>query len=244
MHYCSVDEAFNNSLNKQVERMDNIKINNMKEDNFDTYDKPIPHPEILMKNANNPNNNNIYNNVMSWPKVIDAQGDMNQSGPYFGTPMTDLQKANKKEPSISEEDVFSDDDFEMSPDYNSYRMKRQLNHKYCINKFISIMYESNDMTSMGSSDDADVYDHVKKCKYCKNQINKRMRDMPMDDDVEPSRQPIKPATGILGNKTIETFIPKFDSLGYDFKEIIFIILAGVALVFILDLLVRIGRKMK
>jgi uridine kinase len=35
-----------------------------------------------------------------------------------------------------------------------------------------------------------------------------------------------------------------DNLGYDLKELLIIILAGIILIFVLDLLVKIGKKMK
>ena len=49
------------------------------------------------------------------------------------------------------------------------------------------------------------------------------------------------------NKKINQDIKEyFDvmNLGYDLKEILIIILAGIILIFILDLLVRIGKRMK
>lgn len=174
----------------------------------------------------------------AFQNVIDTQGDMNIAGPYFGTSVAELKRREEQKMTDVAEDVdetFSD----LSLD-NVSLPRRQLSHKYCINKFIQTMFETDDIMSIGSSDDSDVYMHVKRCKYCKNEINKRMRHRERMIEPENDKMTVgKPRSG-LEKLTIEGLQ---EEVGYDLKEVLFIVLAGIVLIFLLDLLVKIGRKL-
>jgi len=102
-------------------------------------------------------------------------------------------------------------------------------HNYYIKKFLQDISNDGDTLSLTSSLDDIVYDHIKKCKYCKTKINKRLN--------KPYQKKLEPIKSILSPKILPETI-----LGYDIKEIIIVILIGICLIFILDLFVKIGRK--
>jgi len=158
-----------------------------------------------------------HDNVVAWPHIIDAQGDMNGSGPYHGTKIKDLP---------GDDDHFTEMSSELHTD--DVRQVKQLDHKYCIDRFIAIMGEYNDLMSVGSTDGisgGEVFNHVKRCKYCKKEIGKHMKR------IHGGGAPVK---------GIETFLPKIDNIGYDLKEIGIVIVAGIVLILIMWLIV--GRR--
>lgn len=187
-----------------------------------------------------------------------AQGDLNNNGTYndpsvFGTTINDLKQMRQAREFVeSEDDTLSlldsySPDFSLSNDLSrdlsrdlskdldnkpSRLPKNKVDHAYCINKFVDqILDENIDIVSMTSSQNSEIYDHIKKCKYCRDQINKKLKSY-----YKPQKkvESFKPAIfdDILSNGKI---------LGYDLKEIVVVIIFGIIIIFILDLLVRVGR---
>jgi hypothetical protein len=224
MNYCAVTEAFDNSLRQQMSEYDkNNKSNNKNNDNniippdaFDNYS------DIDIQNHFN-NNINQYHTMV--PAFFTAQGDYTNKGPYFGTSINEL-KQNIPE----ESDNLSLLDSNFSEDSNiSIKIPKKLDHGYCINKMVNSLMDDSDTISLASSQNDDVYKHVKTCKYCKTKINEKMRNY--YKPVETFKQDDKKEYLNINN------------LGYDLKELLIIILAGIILIFVLDLLVKIGKKM-
>ena len=216
MNYCAMDEAFNNSLKKQ--NSNNNNNNNLIPPNtFDNYG------DIDVNN-----NNNIF------PAFFTAQGDYADKGPYFGTDVKDLK--NTIVTPESEYDNLSFLDNKLSEESYMFPVTKpkKLNHSFCISKMVKSLLEDSDTYSMASSDNNGVYSHVRKCKYCKTKINERMKEYHLQNNYN------------INQKENETVFEYFDMahIGYNLKEILIIILAGIVLIFILDLLVKIGRKMK
>jgi len=114
-------------------------------------------------------------------------------------------------------------------DIKKLAKKPKYSHNYYINKFLQDISNDGDTLSLTSSQDDIVYEHIKKCKYCKTQINKKLRQQ-----IINKPEPVK---SIIYPKILPTTI-----LGYDIKEIIIIILIGICLIFLLDLFVKIGKK--
>lgn len=165
----------------------------------------------------------VYKDPPAQSTFFNAQGDLSNDGPYFGTSIYELKKKEEEE---EENDI---DDSSLFDDV--YSVDNTISHNECINKFVKGIVDDN--TSMMSYYDSNVYDHIKKCKYCKVQINdkiKRYYNNKIDINNTPKDE------GIIE----PLFSGKF--IGYDMKEIILIIIIGVIVVFILDLLVKIGKK--
>ena len=57
---------------------------------------------------------------------------------------------------------------------NNINKKSVHRHDYYIKKFVQQIVD-DDMMSMTSSQDSAIYDHIKKCKYCKSQINAKLK---------------------------------------------------------------------
>lgn len=224
MIYCGVTEAFNCS--------------------------PIPKSEINNNSEKFDNYSNVsINDNDIFPAFFTAQGDYSTQGPYKGpikgqskgTTVGQLRKDNK----INDSDSFSliDSDFSNDSlfDPSILKMKNQkkkkMSHEYYIEKMIKGLLEDNDSNpSITSSQNNHIYNHVKSCKFCKTEINERMKE-----HFKPKLELSKESITHIKKENFDT--TSLD-LGYDLKEILIIILAGIVLVFILDLLVKIGKRMK
>lgn len=242
MIYCAINEAFDNSLKKQIcdyeERTNNYKKslqedfehNNFIQGSFDNYSDIDIHKKEM------PLHNNLIQHPNIYPAFFTAQGDYSSKGPYFGTSINDLKKNNDNinefdsllftESPETIESVFSDE-FSIKKKKN----EKILDHSYYINKFIKNLTDEYDSVSLESSNNDAIFSHVKNCKFCKGKVNEKLKL-----HFNP-----KPKNDIKLNKINEYFSNQ--SLGYNLKELFIIILGGIVLVFILDLLVKIGKKM-
>ena len=215
MMWCSVDEAFDNDLHQKVQELDN--------------NNKIP-PEMGHHMNPSKGEHNFFT----------AQGDIANpqhcQGPYYGTPISALQREhynsmnNENIDSLYESDGDLDDSGSLftdpSLDLSMLEDKKQHSHEYCVAQFVNSIL-NDDATIM--TKDASIYDHIKSCKYCRKTINAKLKEARTDEEVTTSTS-IIPKEGFGLN------------LGYDFKEIALIIIFGIGLICILDLLVNLGRK--
>lgn len=232
MNYCAVGEAFDNSLKQQVAEYEKNNNNDNKNNNlispgtFDTY------------NAVEPNNNqHVY------PAFFTAQGDYNAKSPYYeGTKIKDLQNCQIEDSETNGENLsFLDSNLsESSTKVTKNEPTKIIDHNYCVNKIIKNIIEEPDMFSLGSSENDVVYKHVKTCKICKKKINEKLKDHYKDSSQQNQIIPKNEEN----KDQIEHFNFNIPDFGYNLKEIMVIILGGIILIFILDLLVKIGKKMK
>lgn len=167
------------------------------------------------------------------PPFMTAQGDFSKQGPYFGTHIDDIKRA-KQDISYLDEDSLS-----LLDTPNSIKKKdkkKKKDHNFYITQFLQSIVDD---ISMASSEDDDIYDHIKKCKYCRSEIGKRMKEKYTSDPFTETNF-----------ETTETFLPNITNnfpkkiIGYEITEIVIIIIVGIVIIFILDLLVRIGMRLK
>ena len=245
--YCAVEEAFDNPLRQQMQRINREnKINNHKAsltrgiENFQQKNGLTP-PHIIEG----------YINERIYPTAdlpfFTTQGDYNidldsdQSiNTIKGTTLSELQR--------QEDDSFFDDSNSLlDSNYsdllanNESESKAKLGHNFCINKFLkSIADDRSDIISLASSQDGQVYDHIRSCKYCRNQINQKMKKI-YQNKTEGFSQTEQQQE--ISKQTNQPSLDLPDKIfGYKVKEIIIIITVSIMLIFILDLLVRVGRK--
>nr|QBK88355.1 MAG: hypothetical protein LCMiAC01_00190 [Mimivirus LCMiAC01] len=199
-------------------------------------------PNINQKffNAQGDMENNPYlcNVAESRLRTLDKMYQNKNIVPIRGTKISDLNKRHIATNNLSMNDLSMLDSPSMSSDMSflhkgSINNKSTHRHDYYIKKFIQQIVD-DDMMSMTSSQDNDVYDHIKKCKYCKSQINEKLKQH-YKNKKNPSTKPI--SQNIINPKSTPTKI-----LGYNIKEIIIIILIGLCSIFIFDLFVNIGKK--
>ena len=235
--YCAVDEAFDNPIKQQMQQME--RENNVNkyraslekgvENNQTKYGLYPPHTTEGYETIKQPDNVYPNNNV----PFFTAQGDLNKNGTSISS-LRNQEKREKDDYSYLDSnysELLSSESEEMKPS------KSKFNHRYYINKFIkSIIDDGNDTISLASSQDDELYDHIKVCKYCRNQINLRMKNFYRESVKENKTESVNI------KKTIEEFKLPETVFGYSMKEILLIIVASVVIIFILDLLVRIGRK--
>lgn len=222
MMYCNVDEAYNFQSRKN-----NNKNNMILPSSFDTYN------EIDIQNHFN---NNINNNTI--PAYFTTQGNYNNDT-YQGTSINDL---------INKNQVLDDSDSSSFFDSEVYNVKNKKNknkkvdmsHEYCINKVMGdLIYDNSSLiSSQNKSENNEVYKHARSCKYCKNKINEKIKSYYCNNNINEKIQIME----IKQDKNLNEYF-SIESFGYSLKELLIIILAGIILIFILDLLVKIGRKM-
>jgi hypothetical protein len=251
MMYCAVSEAYNgdpttrlDGNDRQVYNTNHNNNNIIMPDTFDNYSDIDVHQKYLGNEYNNDfNQMNPVNQVPQYPAFFTAQGDYSTKGPYYGTTINDLKGDNisiDDSLSILDSDYSDDSLFDPSIMKNKTpETKKKIDHNYYINKTIKSLLEDQDshsFSSLASSQNNYIYKHVKSCKYCKDKINKKMKEHFIPEISKPIQQ-------ITNNPDIKEYFD-MTNLGYDLKEILIIILAGIVLIFILDLLVKIGRRMK
>jgi hypothetical protein len=165
------------------------------------------------------------------PPFMTAQGDFSKQGPYFGTHVEDLKRSATDYHQLDEESLSL---LDTPISRNKKNKRRKKNHDYYITQFLQSIVDD---ISVASSQDDDIYDHIKNCKYCRSEIGKRMKDKYSPDLMFDAAKS-------------ETFLPDLSKtfpkkiVGYEITEIIIIIVVGIAIIFILDLLVRIGMRIK
>ena len=227
MMYCAINDAFNNLPSSH-------KKNNNGPDAFDNYND-------ININNNKPNIDNDY------PAFFTAQGDY--SAQFFGTTINQLKDNNILTDSdsftIIDSDYSSESLFDHKLSLANNRLppeptilkkldknskSKKIKHEYYVDKMVKCLLEDQESVASSNSNNY-VYQHVKSCKICKGQVNKKMKD-----HFLPELQVIQVNT--VKNENFGSM------LGYDLKEILIIILAGIILIFILDLLVKIGKRMK
>ena len=248
--YCAVDEAYdgdaNTRINDKYERHYNNQDPNHQDHNdnqdIETFDN---YGDIDITQNNN---NNIVEQAPIFPAFFTAQGDYSTQGPYYGTTINDLKddpdKNNNKDNdsfSILDSDFTNDSLFLPKQTKKIQEPKKKIDHDYYIDKMVKSLLEDHD--SLASSQNNFVYIHVKSCKYCKDRINEKMKKHFQQDSLEIPTNLDDIKRDKQDKKDIKEYFD-MTNIGYDLKEILIIILAGIVLVFILDLLVKIGRRMK
>lgn len=135
--------------------------------------------------------------------------------PYFNS-QGDME--NKGTP-ISELGALDSNDSLFDDQFTFDEQSEEEPHEYHVKKFIqSVKYD--DTESVDSSH-IKAFDHVKLCKQCKCAVKK---------ELNKSKK-------VVENKIVDT-------VGYDIKDIIVVILIGFFVIFTLDIVVKIGRLSK
>ncbi len=243
--YCAVEEAFDNPLKQQMQRINREnKINNYRaslaksvsecQHKYGLNQLQVGPMDYQFESSHGKNELPFYT----------AQGDYSKNNNLVGTSISEL-----KQHELEKDDPFSDDALSLlDSDYSellvnsdSEQLQKEkiakFSHNHYINKFLkSILDDGNDLISLASSQDANVYDHIKACKYCRSQIGQKMKSHYTNEikSTEVQSQVLQ--------KRIGSFAIPDKVFGYNLKEIILIIAISIMIIFVLDLLVRIGRK--
>jgi hypothetical protein len=160
--------------------------------NNNNYDHATGYLPTMINNENNNNEEELAGEEED-NNYFTAQGDLTKNN--YGTSISELRKkeddslfdddmsildSNYSEASkISKHKVSKNDTFNNNNTNNNNtnnNNKINFGHKYYISKFIrSMLNDGNDTLSLESSQDDGMYEHIKTCKYCRNQINMKMR---------------------------------------------------------------------
>jgi len=234
-NYCSINKAFNNNFKNKIKEFDTYAKQNKidLQDSGGYFKDPnsIDNDEESLQGYNS--NFNIQQNYVTdnAHPFFTTQGDFNKIGykndpriyqKQKGSTLSEVQQRLDDNDSISLSDLDS-----VSEDNNSIKeSKKIMPHKYYIKKFIQNIVD-DDIMSMTSSQDEDVYHHLNSCKPCRTQINQKLKSYHNKQKT----------------KSKERKIVQYNSFNSDIKEIIVVILVGIIIIFIIDLFVKIGKKM-
>lgn len=212
--YCAVEEAFNNPTKGYNKEKD--KLFKQVTDNQIQFNPESEHIKI-----NNPKEPSIIPSNESTQSFFTAQGDLNDG--IYGTSISELRDNN------NDNDIFSLGSIVS----NNSNESKKINHEQCITRFVNQII--NDNESLVSSRDSQLYDHIKSCKYCKSQINNRLKKHSL---VQKSDNIIEKEINNINEKQIISN----NFFGYSLKEILLIVLAGIIIICVLDLIVKMSRK--
>lgn len=260
MNYCAVTEAFDNSLRKQMadyEKNNNNYKKKLAADYENNNNKLIPpntfdnYTDLDINQQQTDPDNPIIQFPNVYPAFFTAQGDYSSKGPYFGTAISDLQEDKETNDTNMMEDMslldsYSDESFldkSTSKKKNKSNKKtKDLDHQYCIDKIVKTLIDEPDAVSLASSNDDInyVYKHVKTCSYCKSKINKTINNQ---CNLSGYAKDMKNSLTGHNPYELKECFESSQNVGYGFKELLIIILGGVVLIFIMDLLVKIGKKL-
>jgi len=207
MIYCSVDEAFNKNLtdmySKNPHRNEQFfnSQGDLENSQHNTYDMSQMNGTTIKQLKDNSSLASLETSFA--PSINDISYDDMSRGKPATT--TEYKMHNRPEPRTNS--------------------STQMKHEYCIKRFVDSIIYNDDVRTVDSSDD-EIYNHIKDCKYCKTQINTKMKHYYIAK-TEPKIQ------------------EHFDegSGEYSIKEIMIIVIIGILLIFVIDLLVKLGKKM-
>lgn len=228
MMFCGVNEAFDNNFSEYRSNNKQSFINAQgdisKSGPYWDFDESTQQQEMLkLKQLHHMD----YLNQMEHEEEIERQmKNINMEG----TTLSELAPD-----SLLDADTItmgSDETLDLSKLDTINKPKQHHGHKYYINKFIGGVVD--DITSVASSQDAEIYDHIKLCKYCRTEIKRKLKLLSgLKEEKEVTST----------SKEIEHFSALNSGIaGYEIKEILIILLIGIVIIFILDLFVKIGQK--
>ena len=256
--FSNIDDAFNNSLSNQIKVIDEEnqnKINNLQKQVYqyqssNNLSSPYDNDQNDQTEYNIIQNNNIhsYNNGQSHNNgqthnnvpYINAQGDITEKN-MSGTYLYDLEsKSNNSLDLDSESNSLFDSEslsFNLNTNNSLNSLDNSINkqpkvvfsHDYYIKKYIKQFIIDEPMSlSLSSNNSNDIFEHVSKCKYCKNEIKKYFKNKSKTNEL-----------AIKEESELTNFTNNFKS---DIKDIIVIIVIGLIIIFILDLFYKIGKN--
>lgn len=240
MLYSSLDDASNNSLKNKMEQYETIN-------KFDNYnDINISPPSYFTAQGDYSNNNYInqsfvgetnLNNNRVLGTTID---ELKNNYPPNNQNNQNNQKNNHQSlvDSLSFDDSILSDDLTLASKFKKKKINKTLDHDYCVN-IITKELSSNGDASLMSSHNGKIYKHVKTCSICKNKIKKIMKEQYCNKDDN-----IINNINVQKQNNVEHFEEQQSIIGYDIKELVLIILGGIILIFVFDLLVKMGEKLR
>jgi len=255
MLYSSLDSASNDSLtlkNKyeqyDINKFDNYTDININYPSYFTAQGDYAHNNYMEKpQLTNPyiNDNNVGTTINQLKNNNKNNDTNNYTNNYKQNEIPNDTNNQSLIDSLSFDNNTLSDEISLIPKSKKKNNTKNKNndttkyfdHDYCV-KIITKELLNNDDATLMSSHNGKIYKHVKNCDICKNKIKKNMKDQ-YCDKIENNIIDSKP-------NNIEHFkVPEEQSsvIGYDIKELVLIILGGIILIFVFDLLVKMGEKL-
>lgn len=229
MLYCSIDDASNNSLKDKFDQYDRINKYNK--------DVNINNPSFFTAQGDYESNNydgNNFGHILNDGEKDKVKGTTikqlkkNNNDKIKDKNMVNSDVNNMSDELLSFDDSFMFDDISLNTKYTN---PNNVDH----DKYVNIITKEllNDNSSLMSSHNGKIYKHVKSCKICKSKIKHIMKDQYCDPQIN----------NVVASNGIEHFDNNYNVIGYDIKELLLIILGGIILIFVFDLLVKMGSRL-
>ena len=256
--FSNINEAYeDNPLGQQLKKFENDRYkqslinsiskeqriyNNYNDESVDQYSDPYTNDHQSYTNTNQ--------------SFITTQGNVEPINKQ-GTRISDLRrdKDDSSLGSILDDSLFSSEEASIEssisndtivPYKKSHSMKDRT-HEYYIRNFIKD-FGDNDSSSLTKHEYEDTYDHIKTCKYCKDEIKLRMNGN--DIKAPPLKQTLdiprtNPEKYSKPNKYYDqgNKIKAYLSENSDIKEIVVVVLIGIVIIFLLDLFAKISKTL-
>lgn len=247
--YCNIKEAFNNSIKKQLDSIQQIHKQNTRRnvDNEISKNRELHNMDTPFSDSKN-----LYNSITECPDHHDvffsAQGDLD-GNQQKGTDLEDLKdpsidlSSNYSYPSSSvsfgnsksldgELSYLSSESQHSIPiPKKKAKEKKEKGHEYYIRNFIQDIYQHK--SSLNKKDKNDVYSHIGTCNYCKSEIELRTNEQSVIEPMtsETQRRPSKK------RKHKSTF--GIDLSSNKLRNIIVMFVIGIIIICVLDLFTKI-----
>jgi hypothetical protein len=245
--YCNIKEAFNNSIKKQLDSIQQIHKQNIRNnvDNEISQNRKLHNMDTPFSDSKN-----LYNSITECPDHHDvffsAQGDLDESQ-QNGTNLEDLKDpsidsvSNYSFPSSSSFGKMSSFDAESSLSTESLQPQPKLKrkskggkgHEYYIRNFIQDIYQHK--SKLNPNEKNDVYEHIGTCNYCKSEIELRTNDTSIIEPMHTGNTKNKP----LKKKKKDKSLFNFDLSSKRLRNVIILFVIGIILICVLDLFTKI-----
>lgn len=219
--YCSMEEAYPENINKPIDRT-NARYNRFYRDK---YLVQCPDPDKV-QNPFFSAQGELLGTSVSKLRNMEKTGDLDSN-----LTLGSFKSLNKDDDSLfgAQSNICS-----YIPDSNkrsNTKRAPKMSHKYCISKFVDGVINSNskDILSNESSTDNKIYDHIKSCKYCRNQINLKLRA-----NLEKENKKIKPKQVYITTAPIQTQPLQLTQPSANIRELLLIVAVGLLIMCVLD----------
>jgi len=172
------------------------------------------------------NHNNNNNNQDERINFFSAQGSM------IGTSLQELQQQEELHRQIKDAERRG-----RKKERRCMAKKNRVSHRHCIKSFVASVVGSDDLSSVRQGYDSQVYDHIKDCKYCRSQINSKMKNY-YQQRSRPKRSRVK-IVKVRGGRSSSSDLKL---LGYKGQDVLIVVAILVLIVFMIDMLLKMSRK--
>jgi len=257
--YCGVEEAFDNPLQQQLKEFEKEQqINNYKQSLVDNVkmEQDVNRLESPQDNSAADANYSYFTaqgNIGSFEgtKIKDLKSkDTTSLGSLIDTDLSDYSNESlfsesiKSLPSSSSVSMDTVSLLDFKKNKKKYinelesidNSMKDRSHEYYIRHFIKD-FKDTESIAFSKKEYEDLHDHLKTCRYCKEEIKLRLNGTIVDNVPEKQNIIKKPVE--LGPSHGSSIMDRVD-----IKDVVVVIVVGIIIIFLLDLFIKINKKLR